>query len=50
MLTLVELLGVGLIVLVLVAARRAVTPAGVKSLIGETFLTAVGGARADAER
>ena len=45
MLTLVELLGAGLIVFALIAIRRAVRPAEVKSLIGETFLTAVGGAR-----
>ena len=50
MLTIVELLGVGLIVLVLVAVRHAVRPADVKSLIGETFLAATGGARTDAER
>ncbi len=50
MLAIVELLGVGLIVLALVAARRAVKPADVKSLIGETFFTAVGGARSDTQR
>jgi hypothetical protein len=49
MLTLVELLGAGLIVFVLIAVRRAVNPADVKSLIGETFLTAVGGAPTDLE-
>jgi hypothetical protein len=49
MLTLVELLGAGLIVFVLIAVRRAVNPADVKSLIGETFLTAVGGAPNDLE-
>lgn len=47
MLTLVGLLGAGLIVLI--AIRRAVNPADVKSLIGETFLTAVGGAPTDLE-
>ena len=50
MLTIVELLGVGLIVLALVATRHATRPADVKSLIGETFLTAAGGARADHKR
>jgi hypothetical protein len=50
MLPIVELLGVGLIVLMLVAARRAVKPADVKSLIGETFLVAAGSARADTQR
>jgi hypothetical protein len=50
MLTIVELLGVGLIVLVLIAVRRAVNPDDVKSLIGETFLAAVGDVRADQER
>ncbi len=49
MLTLVELLGAGLIVFVLIVVRRAVKPAEVKSLIGETFLTAVGGASTDLE-
>jgi hypothetical protein len=46
----VELLGAGLIVFVLIAVRRAVEPADVKSLIGETFLAAAGGARTDTER
>jgi hypothetical protein len=47
---LMELLGVGLIVLGLIAVRRAVRPADVKSLIGGTFLAAAGGARSGTER
>lgn len=50
MLTIVELLGLGLIVLALVAARRVARPAEVKSLIGETFLAASGGIVSDRER
>ena len=50
MLTIIELLGAVLIVLLLVAVRRAAGPADVKSLIGETFTAAVGGAHADHRR
>jgi hypothetical protein len=41
---------VGLIVLGLIAARRAVSPADVRSLISETYLASLGGAHTDHKR